>query len=221
MKLCLRPNLNQIQPTNGIGRVVGAQYRYLPEFGVDIVERDADLYVGHTCQANMPRIDILILHGLYWLGDYGSGDYGPFHIRANDDIIDSARKAQVITVPSQWVGECLRRDMRIEPMVIGHGIDLAEWAPSDKRGGYALYAKNRIFDVCYPDAPYELAKRGLPIVSTFAPVDKEPPRNLEIIGRQEQAAMKKYLREADVYLATTKETFGIQTLEAMACAVPP
>lgn len=222
MKICLRPNIDQIHPTNGIGRVVGAQYRYLPQFGVEVVERDADLYVGHTHQADMPRIDVLQVHGFYWLGDRGSGDYGPFHTRANDAIIESARKAKIITVPSQWVGECIRRDMRIDPVVIGHGIDLAEWEPlpAEKRGGYVLYAKNRIYDVCYPDAPYELAKRGLPIVSTYAPPDKTPPASMEVIGRQEQADMKRWLREADVYLATTKETFGIQTLEAMACGVP-
>lgn len=202
--------------------MLGAQYRYLPQFGIEIVDNDADLYVGHTHQGDMPRIDVLQVHGFYWLGDKDSGDYGPFHMRANDDIIDGARKAHVVTVPSQWVGECLRRDMRIEPVTIGHGIDLSEWEPLpfEKRGGYALYAKNRVFDVCYPDAPYELAKRGLPIVTTFAPPDKTPPQSMEVIGRQEAEAMKQYLREADVYLATTKETFGIQTLEAMACAVP-
>lgn len=220
MKICLRPNVNQIQPTNGIGRVVGAQYRYLPQYGIDIVDRDADLYVGHTTQGGMPRIDCLSIHGFYWLGDKDSGDYGAFHIRANDEIIEATRKAQVITVPSQWVGECLRRDMRISPIVIGHGIDFSEWEPSPKHGGYALYAKNRVFDVCYPDAPYELAKRGLPIVSTFAPEGVTVPNNMEVIGRQEAEPMKHWLREADVYLATTKETFGIQTLEAMACGVP-
>lgn len=221
MKLCLRPRPSEIHPTNGIGRVLGAQYRYLPKLGFEIAEDDkADLYIGHTTQGNMLRIDILQCHGMYWLGDKDSGDYGSFHMHANDAIIESARKAKAITVPSNWVGECFRRDMRIEPHVIGHGIDFAEWEPSKERGGYVLYAKNRVFDVCYPDAPYEMAKRGLPVVSTFAPDGVVVPNSLQVIGRQNSESMKKWLREADVYLATTKETFGIQTLEAMACAVP-
>lgn len=200
--------------------MLGAQYRYLPRFDVEIVERDADLYVGHTHQGDMPRIDILQVHGFYWLGDPGSGEYGQFHINANDAIIEAARKAAVITVPSQWVGECLRRDMRIDPVVIGHGIDFDDWEPSAERGNYALYAKNRVFDVCRPDAPYELARRGLPIISTFGFDDRPLPKSMTVIGRQDSKSMKKWLREADVYLATTKETFGIQTLEAMACGVP-
>lgn len=221
MKLCLRPRPSEIHPTNGIGRVLGAQYKHLPKFGFEIVEDgEADLYIGHTTQGNMPRVDILQCHGMYWLGDKDSGDYGSFHMHANDDIIESVRKAKVVTVPSNWVGECFRRDMRIEPRVIGHGIDFAEWEPSKERGGYVLYAKNRVFDVCYPDAPYEMARRGLPVVSTFAPDGVAIPNSLQVIGRQDAATMKKWLREADVYLATTKETFGIQTLEAMACAVP-
>ena len=219
LKVKLLPSTQSMRPDNGIGRVLYAQIKYLPEFGIDLVEGDADLYVGHTQQFTMPRIDVLHVHGMYWLGDKDSGKYGAYHVGANASIISAARRARVITVPSQWVAMPFQRDMRISPQVIGHGIDFADWQQG-KPQGYVLWAKNRPIDVCYPDAPLELARRGVNVVTTFAPEGVKLPDNLQVIGRQEPDAMREYLMGASLYLATTKETFGIQTVEAMACGVP-
>ena len=219
LKVKLLPAAPSIRPDNGIGRVLYAQIKYLPQFGIDLVDGDSDLYVGHTQQFDMPRIDCLHLHGAYWLGDKDSGAYGSYNIEANRAIIAASRRARVITTPSEWVAMPWKRDMRINPIVIGHGIDFAEWHPGQP-SGYALWAKNRAIDVCLPDAPYELAKRGVNVVSTFSPENVTIPQTLNVIGRQEPDDMRGYLMNADVYLATVKETFGIQTLEAMACGVP-
>ena len=219
LKVKLLPSTQSMRPDNGIGRVLYAQIKYLPEFGIDLVEGDADLYVGHTQQFTMPRIDVLHVHGMYWLGDKDSGKYGAYHVGANASIISAARRARAITVPSEWVAVPFKRDMRISPQVIGHGIDFADWQQG-KPQGYVLWAKNRPIDVCYPDAPLELARRGVNVVTTFAPEGVKLPDNLQVIGRQEPDAMREYLMGASLYLATTKETFGIQTVEAMACGVP-
>lgn len=219
LRVCLRPDAANIQHDNGIGRVVHAQYKYLPQHGIELVDSYADVYVGHTHQFGMPRVDVLCVHGLYWLGDKGSGEYSGYHIMANEAIIDAARKAYAITVPSQWVAMPFKRDMRISPTVIGHGIDLGTWQPQEHQG-YILWNKNRVFDVCRPDAPHELAKRGLPIMSTYALDGQPKPATMEVTGRLESDAMRDVIARAGVYLSTTKETFGIGTLEAMACGVP-
>lgn len=221
MRVCLLPTMQTMRPDNGIGRVLYAQHKYLPALGFELTTEidGADLYVGHTQQFDMPRIDCLLLHGAYWLGDLNSGEYGQYHIEANAAIINAARKARAITVPSEWVAEPFKRDMRISPHVIGHGIDTADWSVGESRG-YLLFGKNRMDDVCKPDAPYELAKRGLPVLSTFAPSGVTVPKNMQVTGQLPQESMRDVLRGADVYLATVKETFGIQTVEAMACGVP-
>lgn len=221
-KVYLRPDVATIKDNNGIGRVVHAQARYLPQFDIELVgdPGQADVIAGHTHDHGADRIDACHIHGFYWTGDAGSGDYDNWHREANTRIVASVRRARAITVPSNWVGECLRRDMRISPTVIGHGIDFGEWAPAEN-GGYVLYGKNREGDVCRSQWAYELARRGIPVRSTFAPkwmTDK--PAALTLTGELPAGEMKEQLRRADVYLATTKETFGIQTLEALACGVP-
>lgn len=219
MKINLLPRAQSIEEDNGIGRVLHAQRRYLPAYGIELTEGEADLYVGHTQGFDLPRLDVLHAHGLYWIGDLDSGEYGQYNLKANNAIIEAARRAHTITVPSKWVGMPFKRDMRIDPVVIGHGIDLAQW-PIGKPQGYALWGKNRAIDVCKPDAAYELARRGVNVISTYAPAGVQIPSNLQIIGRQEERQMKQIIAGADVYLATVKETFGIQTIEAMACGVP-
>lgn len=221
MKICLQPYLERVLPNNGIGRVVYAQHEHLPAFGFEFVDdpAQADLCVGHTQQFDMPRMDVLHIHGLYWIGDLDSGVYTTWHVDANDKIVEAVRKARSITVPSRWVAMPFKRDMRISPTVIGHGINFADWQPA-RNDGYVLWGKNRIDDVCKPDAPYEMARRGVKVLSTFAPEDAPIPDNMQIVGVQTSTLMHEIISHAGVYLATVKETFGIQTLEAMAAGVP-
>lgn len=210
LKVCISPTPEQIRADNGVGQVVHAQYRYLPDYGIELTGPDAaDVIACHITQGSLPRVDVLHCHGLYF-SDIPHAPYEPWHHEANSLIVAAARRAAAITVPSDWVAECFRRDMRLSPDVIGHGVDLDDWAPLPHQG-YTLWNKNRVGDVCDPTPAYLLAQRGVNVVSTFAPPNTPSQPNLTIIGPQPHDAMRKLVRAAEVYLATTRETFGIGT----------
>jgi glycosyltransferase involved in cell wall biosynthesis len=219
-KVCLLPHIQTVEENTGIGRVLHAQVRHLPKFDIELVgaAASADVVAGHTWDHGVANAAVIHNHGFYWLGDVGSGKYSTWHADINTRMIDSLRRARAITVPSEWVAMPFRRDMRVNPAVIGHGLELAQWAPGEN-GGYVLWNKNRGGDVCDPTPAWALAERGVRVVSTFAP-DGKRSNNLRVTGSLKAPEMHTLIQNADVYLATTKETFGIGTLEALASGVP-
>lgn len=224
MKVFLCPNPETTEKHNGIGRVLHAQWEKLPEYGVEFVteESKADVVACHTQQFDCKRIDVLHLHGIYWTGDPNSGLYHKWHTKANLGIINATRRALEISVPSDWVGEFVRRDFKKSPVTIPHGIDLDEWQPSARHEDYAFWAKNRPNDVCSPIPMYDLAAR-LPeakFISTFMPTGRQLLNNVYTCGVLDPEAMSRYLHLAKMYVATTQETWGITTAEAMACGTP-
>lgn len=222
MKLFINPQLEQTKDDNGIGRVVHSQYRYLPALGFEMVSdfRKADLICSHVMGEGLPRLDCLFSHGLYWQ-DTEHAPFSNVNHEANKRIAEAARRALAVTVPSNWVSQIYRRDMRISPTVIGHGIEPELWSTENKRKEpYILWNKTRRDDSCLPDAAYELALRGAPVISTFLPRDKPPLDNYTVTGSMPHAQMQQLIEGATVYLATTMETFGIGTLEALAAGTP-
>ena len=220
MKVFMAPRANQAPPNNGIGRVVHAMEKYLPEYGIKFTDsKDADVIAFHagTASPNDKRVDVLINHGLYW-SDLEHTEFSASNNIANKRIIDAARRAKIVTVPSDWVAEPFRRDMRIDPVIIGHGIDVADWNPGNAND-YILWNKNRPTDVCDPTPAVMLAKIGLPVISTFGIAGKLSP-SMRVIGQMPYEKMKPLVENSGYYLATTPETFGIGTLEAMISAVP-
>jgi len=219
-RICILPRPESINLESGIGRIVHAQHKYLPALGIEFVgPEQAEVIAGHTQAFGLPRIDVAMIHGLYWNGDPGSGEYLPWHMEANQKIVETVRKARVITVPSAWVAESFLRDMRISPRVIPHGLELSEWSPGQPRG-FVLWNKNRAGDVCDPRPAVRLAEAGVPLISTFAPPGIAVPNNFRSVGVLSQDRMRELLKSATAYLATTRETYGIGTLEALACGVP-
>ena len=219
-KVYLWPHPNTIEANSGIGRIVHAQYRLLPGHGIELVgsENEAEVVACHTQHPRHGQVDVLHLHGLYWTGD-GYGIYNKWHRDANTNIVESCRRAKILTVPSRWVAEPFLRDMRRIPVIIGHGLDLSEWGPGSV-GRYWLWNKNRNSDVCDPTPAWELARSGIPVISTFAPRDRPVINNLRLTGALPHSEMRELIRNAFGYLATTKETMGIGTLEALASGVP-
>ncbi len=223
LRVRMLPSLKDFgKQESGIKRVCAAYQRYGPQFGINYVEKEEayDLLAIHAGTYSAPdylRPIVAHIHGLYWTDDY---DADIWEWRANASVIASIRVAEVVTVPSEWVAKTLQRDMHIDPIVIPHGIEWDEWQFPAKNQGYVLWNKNRNADVCSPDAVRELAIRhpDIDFFTTFAP--KNSPSNVFEIGLLPHEQMKTIIAEAAVYLSTTKETFGIGTLEAMAAGVP-
>lgn len=175
----------------------------------------ADLVVRHAGAQGGPRVDVAHCHGLLPTGmrNMESWAWG-----VNEHVIDNLVRAKCITVPSKWVGDTIRRDMCVEPHVIHWAIDPSEWEPGTCEH-YVLWAKGRPGDVCSPEPMNKLAAlaKDIKFITTFG----ERADNVQSFNQTVPfSQMKELLRHAGVYLASTRETFGIQTLEAMACAVP-
>lgn len=220
MKVHLLPEFaEQDDGDGGIRRVVEAQRQHLPAHGIEIVGSvgDADLVATHTggiatVPVNKPFV--MHTHGLYWQ-EYSWPDWAH---RLNKIVIDGMKAADIVTVPSDWVGEAVKRGMWTRPLTLYHGVNMEEWKEGNNEG-YVLWNKSRPDPVCDPGVVDALALRmpNRPFVSTFGRTDLA---NLRVTGRIPYMSAKQMVSNAGVYLATSRETFGIGTLEAMAAGVP-
>ncbi len=221
IKVRMVPHVDEFgKEENGVRRVVEAYFRHLPKFGIELVERDTtrddfDILAVHAGTYSGPA-EVAHLHGLYWSADY---EAQAWEWRTNAQVIQSIRHAKEITVPSSWVAETFQRDMRIDPHVIGHGIDWDAWQGIRECRHHILWNKIRTRDVCDPEPVKELALRfpDETFVSTFKLWDIDNIQDTGVIPFPE---MREYVMSAGVYLSTTKETFCIGNLEAMASGVP-
>ena len=212
-------NIN-IEPTNGVDRVIYMQHKLLPNYGIDIVEtpEDADIRASHVLADGIHDNDILHLHGINWTADHGL--WKNHHYLFNQKILDHAMKARVVTMPSEWAAMPFKRDMRISPVIIPNGVSLDEWSPDKEWKPFALWNKGRANDVCDPTPAYEIAKRGIPVISTFVPPSSPVLNNLKVVGQQPFLEMKRLVQSSGVHLATTLEVHSLGVLEAMASGVP-
>ncbi len=220
MKVHLLPEFaEQDDGDGGIRRVVEAQRQHLPAHGIEIVGSvvDADLVATHSGGlASVPvnKPFVMHTHGLYWQ-EY---EWPAWAQRLNRIVIDGMREADIVTVPSDWVGNAVKRGMWTRPLTLYHGVNMEEWQDGNNEG-YVLWNKSRPDPVCDPAVVDALALR-MPqrkFVSTFGRADLT---NLRVTGRIPYMSAKQMVSNAGVYLATARETFGIGTLEAMAAGVP-
>lgn len=227
MRVLMLPTLQQVQrEESGVRRVIEFWHKYGTSHGIDFVdckvdeENLYDVFCVHAGSSNvypMHRPIVAVCHGVYWTADYNASRW---EWKTNSSVIESLRRATLVTVPSRWVAETIMRDARIVPFIIPHGIEADFWMHDWSHSDYVLWNKNRVGDVCNPEPIGVLAKRfpGTRFFSTFLPEDAPP--NIAELGVIDHAAMRNIIQKAFVYLSTTKETFGIGILEALASGVP-
>lgn len=205
---------------SGIRRICEALEKYLPAQDIEFVGPDdsIDVTLDHA-GALQGQALVTMCAGVYWTADYPAGGW---EYKANANVISALRQARQVIVPSNWVALNIARNLRFQPHVIGHGIEWDEWqgdAPNEK---FILWAKNRTGDVCDPLPMYQLAQAcpSLTFVTTFLPPRTPALVNISVTGQLSHRDMNKTMKRCGVYLSTTKETFGIATLEAMAAGRP-
>jgi hypothetical protein len=217
MKVLMVPSVQQMgQEESGIKRVVEAYTRYLGGMGVEFVS-DGSYDVKAVHAGSVVDADVAHCHGLYWTADYPAALW---EWKSNAMVTMAVRNAKVVTVPSRWVAETFQRDMRFTPEIVPHGIEWSEWQHDNESEGYVLWNKNRVGDVCDAEAVSQLAALmpSTKFVTTFMP--RASSLNIRATGVRPHEEMKRIIQRAGVYLATTKETFGIGILEAMASGIP-
>lgn len=224
ISVAMFPHIDDLQPepTAGISRVVKNYFDHLPNHGIEMAEKgseEVDLVAIHAgALSSLPQYIPIVshCHGLYFTADK---DMGIWTHGINQTVIEIVRHANTVTVPSEWVAQVFRRDMHFNPVVIPHAVDWDEWQGGEDLG-YVLWNKNRASDACDPMPVNELAMRApkTRFLTTYAAPNPRP--NIRITGTVDFASMKDMILRCSVYLATTKETFGIGTLEAMAAGKP-
>lgn len=202
----------------GIRRVVEAQVKYLPEYEIEVV-RDlsrADVINGHgviyPTKSDLPFVSSC--HGLHW----SNYKWGAWAHEVNGAVISALTRADVITSPSLWVTQAISRGMYAKPRTIYHGVEADEWAHKETPANYILWNKARIDPVSDPTDLMKLAEL-LPEEKFYSTIG-EKRDNLHVFGVVPLPKLKPIIQRASIYLATTRETFGIGTLEAMAAGVP-
>lgn len=208
----------------GIRRVVDAQRQWLPSYGCDVVDTpdEADVLALHAGlwpdgRIRPEQVIVAHCHGLYWAGY----PWARWALNLNQDVIRTLRQADAITAPSDWVSMALKRGMWAPAVTLYHGIHPSEWErgnASEETGPYVLWNKTRVDAICDPAPVNMLAARARDVrfISTFG----ERAGNVSITGPMPYEEGKAFVQNAAVYLCTARETFGIGTLEAMACEVP-
>lgn len=219
MKVAIFPSINPDKDTGegGIYQVIKAQYRWLPEHGVELVSdiNQADVINVHADDPKFYDLPCAASsHGLYWAGY----EWPNWCHDANRKLVGIMKRADSTSVPSKFVHNAFARGMLLDPFILHHGIEFDEWEPQENHG-YIFWGKTRVDPICDPEPMNRLARMvpKIKFVSTFG---NDVLSNLTLTGKVNHERSKALIQHAAVYLATVMETGGITVLEAAAAGVP-
>lgn len=217
IKVHISPDYHDSTETGGIRRVVEAMLKYFPYHDIQHTRQieDADIIISHgamqTHYKNTPIININ--HGLYW----SRQPWGEGYQKVNELVVSAMTMAVAHTAPSEWVSRAIRRGGLFYPEVVYHGVDFEEFSKGEN-SNYVLWNKHRADYVSDPKDMMQVASM-LPDIEFRTTIGRQT-KNVNVLNPMPYSEMKKVVSNAGVYLATARETFGIGTLEAMACGVP-
>lgn len=206
---------------SGINTVVRAYGRLADKYGIRFTAEGGDITLIHAGMGKKGQgeVDIAMLHGIYFTAEYNA----PAWERAiNQQVMDNILSATTVTVPSDWVAQTLRREFKIDPYILEHGVFYDDWQHNLTYNPKKIFwGKNRIFeDVCDPAALVSIARRmpDLDFITTLAPDDVSD--NVHVMGLMQPDAIMRQVQESALVLSTIKETWGILYMEAMAAGTP-
>lgn len=207
----------------GVRRVVEAMAKYLPAHGVKVVNSAAEADVlnfhGTMYAETYGKPVVASCHGLYWR-EY---DWPKWAHEANKRVTEVLVRAEAVTSPSKWVSKVLTRGLLLRPETIYHGVDADYWDHELDHYNYVLWNKARVDAVSDPTPALQLARMFPNTIFVFTTLGdyKGPlPLNVKVVGVTSYEEQRELIQRAGLYLATTRETFGIGTLEALAAGVP-
>jgi glycosyltransferase involved in cell wall biosynthesis len=208
---------------SGIRTVIEAYHKLAGDYGISFVQGDADISIVHAGLGGKKGVrsqaDIAMLHGIYFSAEYPAHAW---EFRANERVIENAMTALTVTVPSDWVAITLRKEFKIDPYVLEHGVFWDEWQHNQAhKKDVVFWGKNRIFeDVCDPGGLLAIADRmpDINFITTLAPDDA--PSNVHAVGLLGPDDIKRVVQKSGVVLSTIKETWGLLYIEAMAAGTP-
>jgi len=224
IKVKMFPSLSEIDNNrSGIATVIRVYHRLADDFGIEFVDAGHDLAIVHGGMggraALVEQCDIAMLHGIYFTAEYPALKW---EWKTNSSVIKSIVNALSVTSPSDWVAATLRREFKIDPYLLDHGVFFQEWAHNKKYNPRQIFwGKNRIFtDVCDPTSLLDLAVRmpEYTFITTLAP--RNAPDNVIAIGVLDEDDIKRVVQESAIVLSTIRETWGILYMEAMAAGTP-
>ena len=202
--------------SGGIWRIINAMAKWLPTYGVELVDTEAEADIVHIHAGALVATDkpiVQSLHGYYWTGDFAwDAEYWQY----NAMVIEVSRRAAAILSPSEWVAYPVRRDLRKSPYVIPHGVE-PDFVPTPHEG-YVLWGKPRVDVVCNPDVVNRLAAK-VPTQQFVTTFGRSAP-NVKVIGAQTHEEFVVTMSKAAVWLATARETGDIASREAMLMGIP-
>jgi len=217
IKVHISPDYYGSSETGGIRRVVEAMLKYFPYHDIQHTRKveEAHIIINHgamkTYYKDTPILNVN--HGLYW----SRQPWGEGYQEVNEKVVTSMTMAVAHTAPSEWVSRAIRRGGLFYPEVVYHGVDIEEFEPGEN-ANFVLWNKHRADYVSDPTDMMKVA--GLMQDVEFRTTIGKKTGNVEVLGPMSYQDMKQVVANAGVYLCTARETFGIGTLEAMACGVP-